>query len=448
MEERVLTRHGYRIPNSPTDLKPHKKALTVRKAFNPKTSHLHLPSDTIHCWKESESFYYLPRAYGRKTFGNPKKLIGIDRGLPLSKTDFNGQLRERQEEAVTKYMNHIKKKGFGGLLNLHTGFGKTVVAIAIALRLGVKTIVISHKNFLSEQWMERISQYAPDCSVGGLKDDNCPDFKIGTVQGVMAKSFNNEMVKGYGFVIFDECHHMAASVFSKAFSRLPMYNILGLTATIQRKDGLQQVFLHHIGDVVDEVHQSTRARGVEVENVSIEQIFPPLDDRVKLITLISECSNRTTQIVNKIEETLRNEPDRVALVLSERRNHLAVMEEALRNKGFDTGFYVGGMKQKDLDVSATKSIIFATYSMASEGLDIKRLNTLFMTTPCSSPAQPIGRILRADHENVCPLVVDFLDDGLFRNAVSTRKRFYKNQGFQIKKADKKEEQEVKFLPII
>ncbi len=94
------------------------------------------------------------------------------------------------------------------------------------------------------------------------------------------------------------------------------------------------------------------------------------------------------------------------------------------------GFYVGGMKQKDLDITETKQIVLATYAMAAEALDIKTLSTLVMATPKTDITQSVGRILRMKHAN--PIIVDIIDTHqLFQNQWKLRKRFYKKSNYKI-----------------
>ena len=96
-----------------------------------------------------------------------------------------------------------------------------------------------------------------------------------------------------------------------------------------------------------------------------------------------------------------------------------------------SGFYVGGMKQKDLQISESKKVVLATYAMAEEALDIKTLTTLIMATPKTDITQSVGRILRMKHDN--PIVVDIIDShDCFQNQWKQRKRYYKKCNYLIK----------------
>jgi superfamily II DNA or RNA helicase len=100
------------------------------------------------------------------------------------------------------------------------------------------------------------------------------------------------------------------------------------------------------------------------------------------------------------------------------------------------GYYVGGMKQKNLQETETKQIVLATYAMAAEALDIKSLSTLVMVTPKTDITQSVGRILRVKHEN--PIIVDIVDShDLFQNQWVQRRRFYKKCNYRIREIDSK-----------
>ena len=106
----------------------------------------------------------------------------------------------------------------------------------------------------------------------------------------------------------------------------------------------------------------------------------------RMINNVANYIPRTLIIIREVQKIME-ESGRKMLILSDRRDNLKYFHTQLTEKGFDVGFYVGGMKQKDLDISETKPIILGTFSMSSEALDIPELNTLFMTTPKSNIEQ-------------------------------------------------------------
>ena len=119
------------------------------------------------------------------------------------------------------------------------------------------------------------------------------------------------------------------------------------------------------------------------------------------------------------------------LVLSERRQHLLDLAEALAEQGVDHGFYWGGVKQAALEAAADKRVVLGTYHMASEGMDVPALNTVILALPKSDVQQSVGRILRRTDHPVVPTVVDIVDGRLpcFRRQHLVRRKFYKQCKF-------------------
>ena len=122
------------------------------------------------------------------------------------------------------------------------------------------------------------------------------------------------------------------------------------------------------------------------------------------------------------------------MILAHTKSLLAHLFEAVQQFEPSVGYYLGGMKEAALKEAETKKIILGTYAMASEGLDIKTLTTLFMVTPKSDICQSVGRILRSKEHK--PLVVDFVDDQeMFLSQYKKRLQYYQSKFFKIEEYD-------------
>ena len=126
------------------------------------------------------------------------------------------------------------------------------------------------------------------------------------------------------------------------------------------------------------------------------------------------------------------------MILSNTKNLLHQLYEGIQlfeeSMNISIGYYLGGMKEEKLKESESKTIILATYAMASEGLDIKTLTTLIMATPKSDVCQSVGRILRSKHET--PMVIDFVDNHqLFQNQYKKRRTYYKSKHYLVEHYD-------------
>jgi len=161
-----------------------------------------------------------------------------------------------------------------------------------------------------------------------------------------------------------------------------------------------------------------------------------------------EIKERNELIVKEITDLITNEPERRFLILSGRREHLNTIATMITAKipslEEEIGFYMGGMKKDELKISAEKSLIFATFEMASEGLDILELDTLFMITPKGSVNQAVGRILRkqADDYELPPMIVDIIDEiESLKRLAKIRTKLYKDRRYIINGDEPESEEE-------
>ena len=391
---------------------------------------------------ESTKKFYMPREYGLNTFGPPNDHT-ISKGTPIT-LKFNGELRELQQNIINKFVKSITDGGYGGLLDLFTGCGKTVLGLKIIAELKVKTLIIVHKGFLVDQWIERIQQFLPDARVGKIQgqiiDIDDKDIVIGMLQSLSMKDYPEDQFVDFGLTIIDECHHIAAETFVRALQKIVTMYILGLSATMNRKDGLSNVFKMFIGDIIHkekrEDDQTVLIKAVEFNTCDAEfnQIEYDFRGNAKYSTMITKlCSfNMRSELILKvlIKELTLNSSQQV-MILAHNKNLLTYLYKAIEHRSIATvGYYVGGMKQKDLKISETKQVVIATFSMASEGLDIKTLTTLILATPKTDVEQAVGRIMRVKHQN--PLIIDIIDShSIFRNQWTKRKTFYLKNNYKI-----------------
>jgi superfamily II DNA or RNA helicase len=155
----------------------------------------------------------------------------------------------------------------------------------------------------------------------------------------------------------------------------------------------------------------------------------------RMINNVCNFAPRNHFIVETIVAILKKEPDRQLLILSERRNHLVELDTILKQYKYTSiGFYTGGMKQADLDASATKQILLGTFQLAQEGMDVPTLNTLILASPVSSIEQAIGRIQRQQKHSrkYHPLVVDIIDEfSIFERQGMKRLAYYKKNKYEV-----------------
>jgi superfamily II DNA or RNA helicase len=393
---------------------------------------------------KDKKFYYLPREWALSKFGEPKEVKFNEK--TIIDIEFKGNLRDYQID-IQKQIDERFKKGYGGgILCIPPGGGKTVCAINAITKLKVKTLIVVHKTFLLDQWVERLRQYT-NASIGVIKQDKFDvenrDVVIAMLQTIISRKYDEEL-NIFDMVIFDEAHHLGAEVFSKVMQRTQAPYLLGLTATPEREDKLEKVFYYYLGDII------YRSNKIKHTNALINVHYFKSDDEKfkkeiikfnqkinmsKMITNLTEIKERNDFIFNIIKNILEKEPTRKIFILTNRRNHIDELKTLLQD--YDVGLYIGGMKKKDLALSEEKAIIIGTYEMASEGLDIPDLDTLIMTTPKSNITQSIGRIMRKELYDNIPLIVDIVDKiDVFYAMYNKRKKIYQDNKYEIKVINK------------
>ena len=415
--------------------------LTV-KPFVPKNSLIKPPSFRV--YRESKNKFYIPKFYGLENYGEPD-IVKTSKGKKID-LKFNGSLRDKQKPIVEKFLKNIETRK-SGLLALHTGFGKTCLGLYLISALKLKTVVVVHKEFLLRQWIERIEQFLPDAKVGRIQaskmDVEDKDIVICMLQSLSMKDYPKEIFQDFGFAIYDEVHHLGAEVFSRAFFKLTTEYSLGLSATMKRKDGLTKVLNWFLGNVVCKVERKgednvlVKVLRYHVEDDDFNKLELDYRGSIKYTTMIKkicEFNRRSEFILKVIKNLLKKNNDQQIIVLGHQKKLLAYLHDAIKHRNIATvGYYVGGMKEKDLKISEGKQVIIATYAMAEEGLDIKTLTTLVMATPKVDVTQSVGRILRQKRKE--SLVVDIVDSHvIFEKHFNKRKTFYKRQKFKIVEA--------------
>jgi hypothetical protein len=153
---------------------------------------------------------------------------------------FQGELRVEQQPAAKAMLSHDT-----GVLVATTAFGKTVIAAWLIAQRGVNTLVLVHRSQLLDQWIERLSTFLglPAKSIGrigGGRSRATEVVDVAIIQSLVKKGTVNDLVADYGQVIVDECHHLSAQSFEQVARQAKARFVVGLSATVARKDG------HHI----------------------------------------------------------------------------------------------------------------------------------------------------------------------------------------------------------
>ena len=418
----TLTHRGYETEKNP-ELK---KNLTVRPVEN--AMGIRPPSFKV--FREDGNTLIIPRYYGTPASQDARVAPAPAR------IEYKGTLREatRQPEAFAAGLKAFETGG--GVLSLFCGGGKTQVALALAGHLKVRTMVIVHKEFLAAQWTERIREVCPGSTVGRVQTERFEienDFVIAMIQTLCVREHEPHAFDSIGLVIVDEAHHIGAPAFSQCmFKMCPKYT-LGLTATPERKDGLTKLLYWFMGPPFFTLERKNQT-DVKLLKLSFDcrefREAPPCTrfGKVNLagvVTTLTEIPERNKMILETVG-SLRKE-NRKILILTDRREHCFWLVEHIK----DSGLYIGQMKQEELDASAEKPVIVATFSLAHEGLDIPALDTVILSTPHSDVKQAVGRIMRETKGKVNnPVIVDIVDNwSVCWSMYNKRLKMYQESGF-------------------
>ena len=412
----------------------------------------------ISCFDEDDRFLILPRGCMEKIKEicekSNVKLIIKDKREQGTEVDykFNGKLNRKQEKAKNDLISHET-----GVLCATTGFGKTVIGAKIISELKTNTLVIVNRNNLLDQWKERLSYFLDinkkeigQC--GASKEILNGKLDVASFQSLFKKDNLEELIKNYGLVIVDECHHVAAFSFEKVLKAIRSKYVYGLTATPTRKDGWHKIIYMQCGDIRVRVSNKELKQSKEMEHTVIVKKtnykYIPNDEKDKI--LISEilndmCHNvfRNSMIIEDIKKCIAE--GRIPIVLTERVEHLKILKEGLDELNIPIVIYKGNMGKKktkeihdiikEADENNKPRIILATSSSIGEGFDDSRLDTLFLSMPVSWKGriiQYVGRLHREHEDKEKVVVYDYLDNmKILEKMYNRRLKGYKIAGYEI-----------------
>lgn len=440
----------YRIPEtslSNEELCRHKRDLTMIPVDN---SFSNQPAPSFEAFECKDGILSVPRFYGIHHWGMPTE-DAREEGCAMKASEFLGELKQIQTNAVESVIDRLKNDpSGGGLLVLPCGYGKTICALYIAVKMGRRVLVLVHKAFLVEQWQERARTFIPNVTVGKIQQNTVDyeaDIVIGMVQSISKRDYPYEVLRTFGTVIIDEAHHMSAPVFHRALTKLPSRYILGLSATPERKDGMTPLLYWSMGSICFRTERQPEHTLVSciLYNDGRRKEITYRDGRVSvplMLNALVEDTQRNQVLASKIADCYRN--GRYIIVLTDRIVQLHTLKAMLVNlcsvDESHIGYYIGTTGFAERNESAGKQIILSTYCMAKEGLDIPRLDTLVQATPKGDVIQASGRVQRKHPDKKVPLIIDVIDTfSIFEQLRWKRWKFYRKEGFCCQVYDSNEE---------
>ena len=409
----------------------------------------------ICCAQIMDGYLLLPRGclddvkallgeYGVRLNVNDKRFAGREASFV-----FNGTLTEEQDKALKEILD----SDFGVFV-APPGVGKTVLALAAVAKRKTNTLILVHRKPLMDQWRLQASSLfninkKEVGQIGGGKNKSNGVIDIAMVQSMDLTNGVDDRIMDYGFVIVDECHHVGAVSFEKVLAQVKAKYVLGLTATPYRRDGHQPIIHMQCGPICHQIKRKDLSEHIASSQVilrSTEFEYPWSDDsRISDVwgELLKD-NRRNDMIVNDILSIV--DEGRFPLILTERRDHLEILEERLRDKVDFLAVLYGGMGRKNQreiferikeNADGTHRAILATGSYIGEGFDEPRLDTLFLTMPSSFKGKIVqyaGRLHRYHHDKHDIRIYDYVDSRLpvLERMFKRRSKTYKLLGYEVK----------------
>jgi len=397
----------------------------------------------------------IPRFFGLSAFGKPQKDVRSS-GLEIFCKEIN--LRDIQKKASKQCLDSIYVWG-GATMIADCGFGKTRVALDVISKLKRKAIILCNREVLMQQWADVIRDLVPEWRISWLKgsdsvnkkrireflgpSESC-DICIASIETILECDIPN--LDTYGTVVIDECHHIAAASLVHALPKLPVKYVFGLSATPNRRDGLEHAIYWLCGPAAFVYKRLPSITGlehtVEVRKMvfyggnEIEKMYPNGQLAfAEMTTCLSKDLKRNKYILDTIIDCIAEKRQKI-IVVSSLVDHCtelcSFVKEHTGLSGITTALMAGPNVQIVEAKDPLTKVVFATYSMLEEGYDDPILDTLLLVTPRSRIQQVVGRIERSAENKLRPIVFDFVDPfSVWSNMWYKRKSFYTSRGFLL-----------------
>lgn len=359
---------------------------------------------------------------------------------------FAGTLRDDQQTAVADLLRHDT-----GILHAPTAFGKTVTAAAMIAQRGVNTLVLVHRRELLDQWRERLQSFLgldPRAigTIGGGKSKATGLIDVAMLQSVAPDSTRGELLRRYGQVIVDECHHVSADSFEAVLKAVQARYVLGLTATPVRRDSQQPVMFMLCGPIRHAARLPANApQLLEVFPQRLTAAVDVADDAPiqAVFAHLAQDAPRSQMIAASVREQYGQ--GRNVLVLTERTDHLESLQQMLEGTVQSLFVLHGRLGRKArasqlaaLDALAGDAprVVLATGRLVGEGFDHPVLDTLVLAMPVAwkgTLQQYAGRLHREHVGKTGVRVLDYVDGGhpVLLRMWDKRQRGYRAMGYQV-----------------
>ncbi len=322
------------------------------------------------------------------------------------------------------------------IINAWVSWGKTFTSLAIAGKLGQKTLVVTHTTNLRNQWEKEVQKaYGIQAGrIGSGSFDTSSPIVCGNIQTLYRRI--DDIKKEFGTVILDEMHHVSSPTFTRIIDEMPARYKIGLTGTLQRKDGRHVVFRDYFGHNVlkppKENYMIPSIHVIKSEIRFLDGSYTPWAERINHLTQNSEYINSVSLIASKYAAQGHN-----VLVVSDR---VAFLKSCSRLVGDNATFITGEMDFTEREttmnqIGKSHNVLFGTQSIFSEGISLNQLSCLVLATPINNEpllTQLIGRVIREREGKRQPVIVDIhLKGKTASRQANNRLGYYVKEGYKV-----------------
>ena len=361
---------------------------------------------------------------------NEYKVVDKRIMVPVDFPEFKFVLRESQQAVYDELDDNC-------IINAWVSWGKTFTGLALAGKLSQKTLVVVHTVPLRNQWakeVEKVFGFTPGIIGSGKFETDSP-IVIGNIQSLYRKI--DEIKKEFGTVILDEMHHISSPTFSRIIDKLHCRYKIGLTGTLERKDGKHVVFRDYFGQHVlkppKENFMTPVIDIIESDVRFLDGNRVPWANRINHLVSQEEYLHSVAMIASGYAAKGHK-----VLVVSDR---VSLLKTCARLSGEAAVCITGELDQEEREsllesVQTSKDILYGTQAIFSEGISLNALSCLVLATPINNDpllTQLIGRIVRKQEGKKQPVVVDIhLKGKTATRQAKARYGFYMKQGYEIR----------------
>ena len=348
--------------------------------------------------------------------------------VPIEPLDFGFTLRDSQQSVYDEVEGSC-------IINAWVSWGKTFTALAIANKLQQKTLIVTHTLALRGQWEKEVKKVFGVTAgvIGSGKFETNSPFVVGNVQTLYRNI--DKITQEFGTIILDEMHHVSSPTFTRIIDASRAKNKIGLTGTLQRKDGRHVVFRDYFSSTVFKPpKENYLTPSVDIINSGIRFMDGNVDWATRVNSLAFDWEYQN--MIGILAASYAAKGHKV-LVVADRVDFLKSCARLVGDNAICVTGDIPHQQRAEMvkEIFTDKDVLFGTQSIFSEGISLDCLSCLILGTPINNEpllTQLIGRVIRMYDGKQQPKVVDInLHGRTARKQASARRGYYMRQGYDV-----------------